>query len=168
MQIEKLANFATRSSFGEFTGGSVESAIILLLRLALGYTFLIAGVSQLMTPNFSVVPFLSETKTFHALMMVFASPGVAGPVSVLVKCGQTLIGLSLISGCLVRMSASFGAALMFLFYLGHMDWPYIQYNYNIIIDFHLVYVLLLIYLNIKRAGEVWGLDWFWSGPLVGR
>jgi thiosulfate dehydrogenase [quinone] large subunit len=151
-------SLTTLNETDTFARISRESGLVLFFRLALGWMFLVAGVTQLLTPHFSIVPFLSNTKTFHSVMILFATPVIAPAVSFLVEWGQTLIGLSLISGCLVRISAYFGAALMLIYYCAHMDWPYIQYNYNLVIDFHLVYAGLLVYIAAKRAGHIWGLD----------
>ena len=39
-----------------------------------------------------------------------------------------------------------------------MDWPFIENTNNFIVDYHLVYGGVLIYLIVKRAGHVFGLD----------
>jgi len=48
--------------------------------------------------------------------------------------------------------------LMLLYWMAHMDFPYIENRNNFIVDYHIVYVCLLGYLIYKRAGQVWGLD----------
>jgi uncharacterized membrane protein YphA (DoxX/SURF4 family) len=42
--------------------------------------------------------------------------------------------------------------------MAHMDWPYIENKTNFIVDQHLVFAGLLIYLAIVQAGRIWGLD----------
>ena len=54
--------------------------------------------------------------------------------------------------------ASFGVLLLMLYWTAHMDWPYIENTNNLIVDYHIVYSVVLIYLIVKRAGHVWGLD----------
>ena len=44
----------------------------------------------------------------------------------LVKWGYLLIGLSLFLGLLTRVGATIGAALMFIYYLAHLDFPYVE------------------------------------------
>jgi thiosulfate dehydrogenase (quinone) large subunit len=39
-----------------------------------------------------------------------------------------------------------------------MDWPFIENKNNFIVDYHLVYAGVLVYLIVKRAGHVFGLD----------
>ena len=76
----------------------------------------------------------------------------------LVKWGHLLIGLSLISGLLTRAGAFFGAILMFIYYIAHMDFPYVENQDNFIVDYHLIYVGVLAQLMITSAGHVVGLD----------
>ena len=72
--------------------------------------------------------------------------------------GHLLIGLSLLVGLMVRISAAFGILLMFVYWLAHIDFPYIENPNNFIVDYHIVYGTILGYLTYKHAGFVWGLD----------
>ena len=136
----------------------VEKALILYFRLAMAWTFLYAASHQVFMPDWSVVGFLSHTKTFHSIFVVFTTPTMAPVTTILVEYGHLLIGLSLLSGLMVRVSASFGAALMIVYWFAHMDWPFIENTNNFIVDYHLVYAGVLVYLIVKRAGHVFGLD----------
>lgn len=78
--------------------------------------------------------------------------------TVLVEYGHLLIGLSLLFELMVRVSAAFGVFLCVIYWMAHMDWPYIEDKTNFIVDFHLVYAGVLIYLIVNRAGHVFGLD----------
>ena len=135
-----------------------ERAFIIFFRFTMGWTFLYAASHQVFEPNWSAVAFLEHTKTFHELFQIFTTPMMAPTTSFLVKYGHLLIGLSLVSGLLVRVSASFGALLMLLYWLAHMDWPFIESKNNFIIDYHIVYAGVLGYLIATRAGTVFGLD----------
>jgi thiosulfate dehydrogenase [quinone] large subunit len=137
-----------------------ERVIIFYLRVAMAWTFLYPAFRQVLSPDFSVTVagFLSRTKTFHDFYSIFATPPAAYILSVLVAYGHLLIGLSLLVGLLVRLSAGFGALLMVVYWMAHMDWPYIENKSNFIIDQHLVYVGVLLYLVVVHAGRVWGLD----------
>ncbi len=103
---------------------SLERGMVLFFRVAMGWIFLHAGLGQVLAPHFSIVPFLSHTKTFHDAFAIFTRPGVAPLVSLLVSWGQVLVGLSLFFGAFVPLSAPFGILLMLLFWLAHMDWPF--------------------------------------------
>jgi thiosulfate dehydrogenase [quinone] large subunit len=136
----------------------MEKSLVLYFRFAMAWTFLYAASHQVFDPTWTVVGFLQRTKTFHDLFAVFTTPTMAPITTFLVKYGHLLIGLSLLSGLMVRVSAAFGMLLMVLYWMAHMDWPYIENRNNFIIDYHLVYAGVLLYLIVKRAGHVVGLD----------
>lgn len=135
-----------------------EQTIIVLLRLMIGWVFLYAASHQVTVPGWSITGFLSNTKTFNGLFSIFTGPGIAPLVSFMVSYGHLLIGLSLITGLMVRVSAAFGAFLMLLYWMAHMDWPYIENRFNFIVDYHLVEAVILWLLIVKNAGHVAGLD----------
>ncbi len=137
---------------------TTEKALILYFRLTMAWTFLYAASHQVFVPSFSVVGFLSHTKTFHDVFVVFTTPAAAPITTFLVEYGHLLIGLSLAVGLMVRISAIFGAALMIMYWFAHMDWPFIENTNNFIVDYHLVYAGVLVYLIVKKAGHVFGLD----------
>jgi thiosulfate dehydrogenase [quinone] large subunit len=134
-----------------------EKQFVFWLRMLMAWTFLYAASHQVLT-NWSVVGFLSHTKTFHDLFAIFTGPGVAPAITFLVGYGHLLIGLSLLVGLMVRVSSFFGILLMLLYWMAHMDWPYIENVNNFVIDYHIVYATVLGFLIYKRAGHVWGLD----------
>ncbi len=136
----------------------IEKSLILYFRLTMAWTFLYAASHQVFVPSFSVVGFLSHTKTWHDVFVVFTTPTMAPITTFLVEYGHLLIGLSLLSGLMVRISASFGVLLMIIYWFAHMDWPFIENTNNFIVDYHLVYAGVLVYLIVKRAGHVFGLD----------
>ena len=140
------------------TDSSTERRLVLIFRLLMAWTFLYAASHQVFVANFSVVGFLNSTKTFHDVFMVFTNPTIAPIVSFLVAYGHLLIGLSLLVGFMVRVSGVFGIALLLMYWTAHMDFPYIEDKNNFLIDYHIVYSVVLIYLIVKHAGHVWGLD----------
>lgn len=140
-----------------------EKAFVFLLRMLMAWTFLYAASHQgIFAPDWSVAGFLSHTKTFHDLFAVFTTPSIAPVATFLVSWGHLLIGLSLLVGFMVRVSASFGIVLMLVYWMAHMDFPFIENRNNFIIDFHIVYACVLGYLIYKHAGHVWGLDGVFS------
>jgi thiosulfate dehydrogenase [quinone] large subunit len=144
----------------------IENALIVFFRLTMGWTFLYAAIHHFGDWNF-VVGFLSHTKTFHSVYAPLTTPAVAPVLTFLVEYGHLLIGLSLITGLLVRVSAPFAIAIMLLYWTAHMDFPYIENNNNYVIDYHIVYAGVLVYLMVKRAGNVCGLDaWAQTLPFV--
>src|SRR6185437_14364350 len=153
-----LLSISKRRRTPMMPNSSIEKSLILFFRLTMAWTFLYAASHQVFVPSFSVVGFLSHTKTFHSLFVVFTTPTMAPITTFLVEYGHLLIGLSLLTGLMVRVSASFGVFLMCIYWFAHMDWPFIENKNNLIIDFHVVYAGVLVYLIVKKAGHVWGLD----------
>jgi thiosulfate dehydrogenase (quinone) large subunit len=135
-----------------------ERALILFFRLAMAWTFLYAASHQVLVPRWSVAGFLDSTKTFHGLYSQFTGPGIAPILSFLVGYGHLLIGLSLLVGLMVRVSAVFGILLMVLYWTAHMDFPYISDTNNLLVDQHVVYAGVLVLLIVECAGHVFGLD----------
>ena len=135
-----------------------EKYLIIFFRLTMAWTFLYAASHQVFVPSFSVVGFLNHTKTFHDVFVVFTTPTMAPITTFLVEYGHLLIGLSLLVGLMVRVSACFGVLLMAIYWFAHMDWPFIENRNNFIVDYHVVYAGVLVYLIVKKAGHVWGLD----------
>jgi thiosulfate dehydrogenase (quinone) large subunit len=139
------------------TESNLDRGLIFLLRIMMGWTFLYAGVWQIWE-NYDTTGFLNHVVTFHDAFAVFAQPAVLPFTDFLVKWGHLLIGLSLISGLLVRISGPFAILLMMVYYFAHLEFPYVENHLNLIVDFHLVYAAVLVYLIAHRAGHVWGLD----------
>lgn len=136
---------------------NTEQALIIFFRLCMGWTFLWAGIRHFGDAKF-VAGFLSNVKTFHGIYAPLTNPAVVPTLTFLVEYGHLLIGLSLISGLLVRVSAPFAIMLMLLYWTAHMDFPFIENVNNYLVDYHIVYAGVLVYLMVKRAGHVFGLD----------
>ncbi len=134
-----------------------EKALIVFFRLTMGWTFLYAGLHHFGDDKF-VVGFLSHVKTFYDIYAPLTNPTIAPALTFMVEYGHLLIGLSLISGLLVRVSAPFAIMLLLMYWTAHMDFPYIENANNYLVDYHIVYSGVLVYLMVKRAGHVFGLD----------
>ena len=130
---------------------------LLLLRLSLGWMYLWAGITKVVDPNWSAAGYLQGAKTFPALFHWFASPALLPLTNFLNAWGLTLLGVSLILGLCVRWTAPFGIALMVLYYLVILQFPYPNVN-SFIVDEHFIYVVGLITLMAFNAGKFWGLD----------
>lgn len=136
---------------------TAEQVLIFLLRISLGWVFLWAAIHHFGDSSY-VGGFLSHTKTFHPIFGPIAQSAALPVIAFLVEYGHLLIGLSLISGLLVRVSAPFAIMLMVFYWAAHMDFPYIDNINNLIVDEHLISALVLGYLIVRKAGHVWGLD----------
>lgn len=136
---------------------TIEQALIVFFRLTMGWTFLWAGIHHFGDDKF-VVGFLSHTQTFHDVYAPLTNPAIVPTLTFLVEYGHLLIGLSLISGLLVRISSPFAIMLLLMYWTAHMDFPYIENVNSYLIDYHIVYSGVLVYLIVKHAGHVFGLD----------
>lgn len=136
---------------------TTDRYFILFFRLTMGWTFLYAAIHHFGDDHF-VSGFLSHVKTFHTVYAPFTNAAVLPVLTFLVEYGHLAIGLSLISGFLVRVSSPFAILLMLLYWTAHMDFPYIENVNNYLVDYHIVYAGVLAYLIVKRAGHVFGLD----------
>lgn len=137
----------------------LHRGLILFFRIAMGWTFLYAGITQIfIEPHWTAAGFLAGTKTFHWLYGPLVGSSFMPLIDFCVKWGHLLIGLSLISGFMVRVSGVFGILLMLVYWTAHLDFPYVTSPLNFIIDEHIVDAALIIYLIAVRAGHVFGLD----------
>jgi len=138
---------------------SLNRALILFFRLAMGWTFLYAGVTQVfIEPHWTAAGFLAGTKTFHFLYAPLVGSSFMPLIDFCVKWGHVLIGLSLVTGLMVRVSGVFGIALMLVYWSAHLNFPYVTSPLNFLLDEHIVYAGLIVYLIAVRAGHVFGLD----------
>jgi thiosulfate dehydrogenase [quinone] large subunit len=130
---------------------------LLLLRVSLGWMYFWAGITKVVDPAWSAAGYLQGAKTFPALFHWFASPALLPLTNFVNEWGLTLLGVSLILGLGVRWTAPFGIALMVLYYLPILQFPYPNVN-SFIVDEHFIYVCGLIVLLAFNAGKFWGMD----------
>ena len=82
--------------------------------------------------------------------------------------GLFAIGVALVLGIGLRIAAASGAVMMLLMWAA--EWPPAQHNSageatmstNPLIDYHVVYALVLIALAATASGAVWGLARWWA------
>src|SRR5215472_8882196 len=104
----------------ELTQSNGEKLFIVFLRLTMGWTFLYAGIHHFGDDKF-VLGFLSHVKTFHDVYAPLTNPAILPVLTFLVEYGHLLIGMSLISGLFVRVSAPFAIMLLLMYWTAHMD-----------------------------------------------
>ena len=136
-----------------------------LLRVTLGSMFFYAGITKVLNPEWSAEGYLKSAKTFPALYQWFASSDVLPIINFVNEWGLTLIGVALILGIGVRIVSISGSALMALYYLPILDFPYPNPQ-SFIVDQHIIYIASLLILASFRAGRVFGLEnWCSDLPL---
>lgn len=138
--------------------------IIFLLRISLGWIFFYSAIIKIMDPGWSAAGYLSSAKTLSDLYQWFAGPQNIAWINFLNKWGQLLIGVSLISGFLVRFSSYWGILLMLLYYLPVLNFPYVGKT-GLLVDEHIIYILLFVLFIKTNAGKFWGGDNYCKGRL---
>lgn len=134
-----------------------QRIMLFILRLAMGWMMLYAGITKVLNPAWSAAGYLKGAKTFNGLYQWLISPSVLPFVNFINEWGLTLLGISLILGIFVRLSSVLGAVLMLLYYFPVLAFPYAG-EHSYIIDEHIIYALVLVLFAVMRAGKIWGLD----------
>jgi thiosulfate dehydrogenase [quinone] large subunit len=145
-----------------------------VLRIATGFIFLWAFLDKTFGLGFSTplerawinggTPsqgFLNSDSVTGPLKPFFA--GIASPVSdVLFMLGMLGIGVAVVLGIGLRISAIAGTVIMVLMYLA--EWPFASgtSSTNPAVDYHLIYALALIVVAATAAGDTWGLGAWWK------
>lgn len=131
------------------------------LRLVMGVVFLTAGLDKLLG-EFSAVGYLANVDPASPLVGVYgamaASPFVLDLVNVAVPWGQVLIGVGLLVGGLVRLTAFFGALQMTAFYFGNWEFAGASEALLGFATSDLVYVAVFVAIGVLAAGRYWGAD----------
>ncbi len=134
-----------------------QNLSLFLLRVTMGWMFFYAGITKVLNPEWSAAGYLKGAKTFSWFFQSLLNPSVLPVVNFINEWGLTLLGVSLILGVGVRLSSLLGAVLMLLYYLPILNFPYPN-AHSYIVDEHIIYISVLLYLAAIRAGRVWGLE----------
>lgn len=127
------------------------------MRLALGWIYLYAGISAFLKPDWTSKGYLMAAKTLPDFYHYLASSPLLPYVDLLNKWSLLLLGISLIAGIFVRISAPLGMVLMLLYYIPILQFPYPN-THSFIVDEHVVYSAILLHLATMNAGKFYGLD----------
>lgn len=137
-------------NLNNYTMTKKQKTIILILRLALGFLFLYAGLTK-MTEGFSAAGYLNNA-TNGPLADLFTNLAGNKIVDLLVIWGETLIGAALLMGIFLRFACAMGILQMTLFYLSSMPPEHGPINDQFI------YALVFLTLAVFTAGRYYGLD----------
>jgi thiosulfate dehydrogenase [quinone] large subunit len=133
------------------------NTIIIILRIGMGWIFFYAGITKVFNPEWSAAFYLKDAKTFSEFFQFLLQPDILPIVNFLNVWGLTLIGVSLILGIFVRISAPLGALMMILYYLPELHFPYAG-EHSMIVDDHIIYAIIFVMLAVSNAGTKFGLD----------
>jgi thiosulfate dehydrogenase [quinone] large subunit len=134
----------------------LEKISLLLVRLSLGWLFFYSGITKILNPGWTSLKYLTGAKSLTGFYVWMSQPSILPIIDALNEYGQLLLGISLILGIAVRLSATLGTVLMFLYYLA-LPFPYPNPQ-SFIVDQHIIYAAILLYLGVMRAGKTYGLE----------
>lgn len=136
--------------FAKSTNQSWFSIAYTVLRVVIGFQFLLAGIAKI--GDWSAAGYLgAATGPFAAFFQSLAGSMIVDQLNIW---GLILIGIALIIGFAVRPASVFAALLMVVYYFA-------QFEQNIahgLIDDHVIYALIFIVFAAGGAGHVFGLD----------
>jgi thiosulfate dehydrogenase [quinone] large subunit len=134
----------------------IEDKALVTVRVVIGWLFFYAGYSKLTNPDWSAAGYLQGAETFNGFYQWLASDGMIGITNFLNAWGLTLIGIALILGLFTRLASFLGAMMMILYWFPVLTFPTVEHGF--LVDDHIVYAALLVYLGLARAGRIGGLD----------
>jgi uncharacterized membrane protein YphA (DoxX/SURF4 family) len=145
-------------------------AVLLCLRLVIGWQLLYEGLAKLLTPDWTAAPYLLLSRGFFPdfFHWLGSSPGMLVLVNFLNTWGLILIGLALVLGVVTRFASACGIMLLALYYLAQPPlirtsyWAPVEGHY-MVVNKTLVELLVLVVFLFVPAGALWGLDRFWRG-----
>ena len=81
---------------------TTQKISLLILRLSLGGLFIYSGVTKILDPSWSAESYIAGAKNFSQLYSFFLEPKILPIINLLNSWGQTLLGISLITGIFLR------------------------------------------------------------------
>ncbi|OLT09604.1 hypothetical protein BJF78_30235 [Pseudonocardia sp. CNS-139] len=166
---------------------TTAGAALALLRIATGFAFLWAFLDKTFGLGYATpaerawVAGGSPTRGFLSSVEVgpfqpaFHAIAGAAWADWLFMAGMLGVGMALVVGVALRVSAAAGVVVMLLMWLA--EFPLAQLtadgsasgSTNPVVDYHLIYALVLVVLAATAAGDTWGLGRWWKGlPFVRR
>ncbi|WIV56179.1 DoxX family membrane protein [Amycolatopsis nalaikhensis] len=168
----------------DFVAAPVAGKSLAVLRFATGFVFLWAFLDKLFGLGYATPAkgawlgggsptkgFLSSVHVgpFESMFHAWAGTWWADTLFML---GLGAIGIAVIAGIGLRLSAAAGALMMLMMWTA--EWPFAlatstgeaTHSTNPIIDYHIIYALILIALAAASAGNTWGFGRRWA-TLVG-
>lgn len=137
---------------------------MLALRVVIGWTFFFPGLRYSWDPNWSVRGLLlygiPDGNPFTELWATMGSEW-AWLLTPMNSLGLLLVGFALLVGAFVRFAAFWGAVMMLFYYLAALHGGLLAglpLENGYVVDYHIVYMLLLFGLGAFGAGRIVGLD----------
>jgi uncharacterized membrane protein YphA (DoxX/SURF4 family) len=149
-------------------GGRLHTALLTLLRIAIGWHFLYEGHAKFFSGSWTSAGYLEASRWVFggAFQWMASHPAVIALVDAVNIGGQVLIGLLLITGTLTRAASLAGIALLLLYYLANpplvglgLSLP--SEGHYLVVDRNLIELLMLALLAALPVTALPGVDrWF--------
>jgi thiosulfate dehydrogenase [quinone] large subunit len=143
-----------------------QSFFLFLSRLSVGFMMFYAGITKVIDPTWSSVGYLKGAKLLTGFYTFLQGSSILPIVDFVNEWGLTLLGISLILGIGIRLSAPLGALLMILYYIP-LGFPYPN-PHALIVDEHIIYATVLLFFASIDAGKYLGLSNKMQGTFLGR
>ena len=137
----------------------IQTFLVFLLRVSMGGVYLFAAYRQIPDPEWSAAGFLGNASLFPSFFAFFTAPEILPIIDAVIPWAHLLIGLGLFLGLGMRLATLGGGLLMFLYYLPRLD-GFMVGEHNFIVEYHLVYTIVIFYLAAIGAGRAFGLEGF--------
>lgn len=143
----------------------IQRFVLVALRLLIGWHLLYEGLSKLLSPNWSSLGFLKESKWILSGFShwIISHADILNAVDFMNKWGLIAIGAGLILGLFTRVAAISGAILLFVYYLNNPPLTGLEYsvpaegNY-LVVSKTLIESVALVVLAVFPSGSFAGLD----------
>jgi thiosulfate dehydrogenase [quinone] large subunit len=158
-------------------GGRVALAI---LRLATGFIFLWAFFDKSFGLGYSTPTARAWINGGTPSQGFLTGPAVTGPlkpffaaiaspaVDVMFMIGMITIGVAVVLGIGLRVSAVVGTVILLLMYLAEWTFTANTASTNPLVDYHIIYALALIVVAACAAGDTWGFGRAWKRLAIVR
>ena len=143
---------------------AIQSFMLVLLRVAIGWHFLYEGYVKITSPSWSAAGYLDQAQGplagfFHQMA---ANKAALTAVNLLNMWGLAVVGLGLMLGLLTRLSCLGAVLLLALYYAANPPWiavlpRFAEGNY-LVVDKNLVELVAVITVLVFDTGRIAGLD----------
>jgi thiosulfate dehydrogenase (quinone) large subunit len=145
-----------------------------VLRIATGFIFLWAFLDKTFGLGYSTTVAHAWINGGAPSQGFLKSPAVVGPfkpffaaiaspaTDVLFMIGMLAIGVAVILGIGLRISAIAGTIILVFMYLAEWSFGPNAASTNPVVDYHIIFALALIVVAVLSAGDAWGLGRNWK------
>jgi thiosulfate dehydrogenase [quinone] large subunit len=148
--------------------------VLAVLRIATGFIFLWAFVDKTFGFGYSTSKAAAWINGGTPSQGFLNSPAVVGPfkpffaaissptTDILFMLGMLTVGVAVILGIGLRVSAVAGTVILLFMYLAEWSFGPNAASTNPIVDYHIIFALSLIVVAVLSAGDAWGLGRAWK------